>query len=145
MVVGFRPLDIYLLRATMCQVLSVRVLWMQRCIPRDMIKNFCSYVFLPMSELLGVRDCLLAILYHQDFAQGLAHGRRLINVCSINERLNGWMNTTGKNAQMLEGERGVFLFATVISFSPFYIIISHYIKTVTILFFLNNYDKLTIF
>ena len=70
------------------------------------MKNNC--VFLSMSEL-EARDRLLAILYQQDLAQGLAHGRSLINVCSINERWNGWMNTTGKNAQMSEGESIVSL------------------------------------
>lgn len=66
-------------------------------------------MFFPMSELLEVRDCLLAIVYDQDLAQGLAHGRSLRNIYSINERLNGWTSTTGKNAQMLEGDRRVLV------------------------------------
>lgn len=67
-----------------------------------MIKIICLHVFLPTSELLEVRDCLLVVFYHHDLAQGLAHGRSLINACSISDRLNGWMNTTGKNVHMLE-------------------------------------------
>ena len=68
MAVGSRPLDIYLLSATMCPVLR-EVFWIQRCIPEDMIKNFCLHGFLSISELLELRDCLRVILYHQDLAQ----------------------------------------------------------------------------
>lgn len=68
MVIGFRPIDIYLLSATMCPVLSV-VFWIQRCISEDMIKNFCLHGFLSLSERLEFRDCLSVILYHQDLAQ----------------------------------------------------------------------------
>lgn len=68
----------------------------------------------------------MVILYHQSLAQGLALGRNIIIVCSINDRLNGWTNGTGKNIQMLQGERvSVYIFATVIS----YFAISYYVKT----------------
>lgn len=55
-----------------------------------------------MSELLELRDCLLVIWYHQGLAQVLACGR--LNVCSISDSPNGWVNKTGMNVLMLAGE-----------------------------------------